>query len=208
MDDKSYSGFTKEEISIIKKLNNPYKIQEFVDTLGYNQGKRLCPAEVLREKKADCLEAALLAIAILKYHNIPCFLTDLESVRDEDHELCVYKINGRYGSIAQSKFLGLKFRNPVYASVRELVMSYFEHYFNYYGELTLRAYSVPVRFGKNTGWFYDHKKIEKIDEKLYKIRHHKIFDSDKRLPTVSVARFEREILIRPEGFSIGRKYRR
>lgn len=206
--EKDYSGFTKEEMLLIKKLSNPYKVQEFVETLEYNQGGRLCPQEVLRQRKADCLEAALLSIMILRYHKIECFLTDLESVRDEDHELCIYKSDGRYGSIAQSKFLGLKFRYPAYSSVRELVMSYFEHYFNFFGELTLRAYSVPVLLDKHSRWYYDNKEIEEIDKTLYTIKHYELIPKSKRFPTVSTARFEKEILILPKWARIGKKYRK
>ena len=161
----------------------------------------------MKQRRADCLEAALFAIMVFKFHRIPSFLVDLESVRDEDHELCVYKIEGKYGSIAQSKFLGLKFRNPVYKTVRELVMSYFEHYFNFFGELTLRAYSIPVRFGNDSSWFYSDRKIEEIDATLYHIKHYSVLDKKKRLPTIGAEKFRKETLIIPDGEKIGKKYR-
>jgi hypothetical protein len=204
-----FYGFAKEEISQLKRLKTPYKIQEFIETLGYNTGKRIAPINVLKLRKADCVEAAVFGSAVLLFHNIENFLIDLESVRDEDHVLCVYKLNGRYGSLAQSKFLGLKGRTPVYKKVRELVMSYFEHYFNFFGELTLRRYSVPVKMSKTDfSWLYEDKKMYELEKMLFKIRHFNILEKEKRLENVSKARFEKEIIIYPQGIRIGKAYKK
>ncbi|MFH2019936.1 MAG: hypothetical protein ABIJ34_00850 [archaeon] len=204
--DKSFERFSKQELAIIGKLNTPFKVQEFIDTLKYNESKRISSLEVIKGKKADCLEAAMFAIAVLKYHNYECFLVDLESVRDEDHELCIYKKDGLYGSIAQSKFLGLKGKYPVYKTIRELIMCYYEHYFNFFGELTLRAYSIPIRIS-NLKWIYSLDELEKIEKKLFTIKHYKIVDPDLKLPLVSIDKFRREILLFPKNIRVGKKYR-
>jgi hypothetical protein len=201
------SIYSKEEIKLLKSLNNPYKLQEFIDKLSYNTGKRICPAKILQEKRANCFEAALFCCAVLSYHGYETFLIDMESVRDEDHVLCVYKKGNRYGSIAQSKFLWLKGRTPIYFSVRELVMSYFEHFFNFFGELTLRRYSVPIRL-KGQAYVFDKKEISKIEANIFKTKHFTIIDEKKRLPLVSNEKFEREIVYLPKNARVGKKYQK
>ncbi|MBN2367416.1 hypothetical protein JXC34_00230 [Candidatus Woesearchaeota archaeon] len=202
-----FRNLSKQELSKIKKLYRPHKIQEFIDSLGYNTGKRLSVLRVLRERKADCLEAAVFASAVLQYHKIENFLISLESVRDEDHVLCIYKIKKRYGSLAQSKFLGLKGRSPVYSSVRELVMSYFEHYFNFFGELTLKKYSEPFFLDKlNKDWVSNDKVMYIIEKELCNMPHIRIIEDNPDLPRVGKERFAREILVRPKNIRIGRQY--
>jgi hypothetical protein len=207
MNKELFSKFTREEITILKKLNTPYKIQEFIDSFKYNTGKRICPLNVLRERKADCVEAAIFASAVLSFHNIKNFLVTLEAVRDEDHLLCVYKLGRKYGALAQSKFIGLRNKYPVYDTVRELVMSYFEHYFNFFGEPSLRRYSVPYKLKSDFKWLYNNKEIYKIDKETSEIKFHSILNNKKRLPRVNKLRFHREILIFPEKIRIGKRYK-
>ncbi len=207
MNKELFSGFSKEELAILKKLKTPYKVQEFINSFKYNTGKRICPLTVLREKKADCVEAAIFASAVLSFHNIKNFLITLEAVRDEDHLLCVYKIGRKYGAVAQSKFVGLRSRYPVYSSIRELVMSYFEHYFNFFGEPSLRRYSVPYKLKSDFKWLYNNKEIYKIDKETSDIKFYSVLDNKKRLPRVDKVRFQREILIFPVNVRIGKQYK-
>ena len=94
------------------------------------------------------MEGALLAAAALRVQGFPPLLVDLEAVRDDDHVLAVFRQRGRWGALAKSNYSGLRFREPVYRDVRELVMSYFEHYYNPLGEKTLRRYSRPVNLSR------------------------------------------------------------
>ena len=100
------------------------------------------------------MEGALLAAAALRVQGFPPLLLDLEAVRDDDHVLAVFKQHGHWGAIAKSNYSGLRFREPVYCNLRELAMSYFEHYYNLEAEKTLRAYSRPVNLGRfdRIGW--------------------------------------------------------
>ena len=86
----------------------------------------------------------LFAAAALRGTACPPLILDLASVRDDDHVIAVYRANGYWGAIAKSNYSGLRFRSPVYRTLRELALSYFEHYYNLKGEKTLRAYSRPV----------------------------------------------------------------
>ncbi|MBU0471612.1 MAG: hypothetical protein KKF89_04135 [Nanoarchaeota archaeon] len=146
--DLSDKGFSR----LINSLSNPFKLQEFIISVSYNTGNRLSPFEVANLLKGDCLEVAVFAVFVLKHHGYDAFLVDLEAVRDEDHVIAVYKLNGKYGSIAQSKFVNLQQRMPVYSTVKELVMSYFNSYFNFFGELTLRRYTEEFRIDKFLKW--------------------------------------------------------
>ena len=128
-------GFDAGETRVLKALKTPEKIQRFLDTeIAYNKepdGDTIrSPRRVLRDRLAHCLEGALLAAAALRVQGFPPLLLDLEAVRDDDHVLAVFKQHGHWGAIAKSNYSGLRFREPVYRSLRELVMSYFEHYFN------------------------------------------------------------------------------
>ena len=146
-------GFTRQEITILKRLNAPEKIQRFLDEeLAYNKevDGETCrsPRRVLRDMTGHCLEGALMVVAALRVHGHPPLLVDLEAVRDDDHVLAVFQQHGHWGAIAKSNYSGLRFREPVYRTLRELVMSYFEHYFNLKRERTLRRYSKPVNLGR------------------------------------------------------------
>ena len=146
----SPDGFRPDELAVLRGLKSPEKIQSFLDReIGYN--KEPCgptcrsPRLVLRDRLAHCLEGALFAAAALRLHGDPPLLLDLEAVRDDDHVLALFRRHGHWGAIAKSNYSGLRFREPVYRTLRELAMSYFEHYYNLSGEKTLRTYSRPVR---------------------------------------------------------------
>ena len=171
-------GLSKSELAIFKRLNTPIKIQDFLDALPINFEEKeetyLSPRRVLREHKAHCLEGALLAAAILWFHNEPPLLLDLKTKdNDEDHVVALYKRGGRWGAISKTNHASLRFRDPVYKNIRELVLSYFHEYFvNKTGEKTLRSYSRPFnlkKFGQT--WVTAAENLDKIAEKLDHSRH-------------------------------------
>ncbi len=106
------------------------------------------PRRVLRAGTAHCLEGAIFAAAALRVLGHPPLLLDLEAVQDSDHVLAVFRVRGHWGAIAKSNFSGLRFREPVYRTPRELALSYFEDYMNLRGERTLRAFSRPVNLAR------------------------------------------------------------
>ena len=171
---------TRQELQQFRKLSTPQKIQKYLDDLPYNKEPRgpTCrsPRRVIRDGTAHCFEAALLAAAALRVNGLPPLIFDLEAVRDDDHVLAIYRTNGYWGAIAKSNYAGLRFREPVYRSLRELALSYFEHYYNLKGEKTLRAYSGPVnlsRFDRNR-WMTSEEDLWAIPEYLLDIRHTQI----------------------------------
>ena len=131
------------------------------------------PRRVLREKTAHCLEGAIFAAAALRANGYPPLIIDFEAKRDTDHVLAVYQTDGCWGAIAKSNFTGLRYREPVYRSLRELALSYFEDYFNLLGERTLRRYSAQVNLKRfdHLDWMTTEKPVWFIAEYLTKIHH-------------------------------------
>jgi hypothetical protein len=162
-------------------LRRPDNLQRFLDEeVAYNKEPDgpTCrsPRRVLRDRTAQCMEGAMLAAAALAVNGHPPLLLDLEAVRDDDHVMALFRHGGLWGAIAKSNYSGLRFREPVYRTIRELAMSYFEHYFNLQGEKTLRGYSRPVslkRFDR-IGWMTAEEDVWAVPEFLCTIAHSKI----------------------------------
>ncbi|MGO9317069.1 MAG: hypothetical protein ACLPXT_11300 [Terracidiphilus sp.] len=171
-------GLDAGEMRVLKALKTPERIQRFLDTeIAYNKEPKgdtiRSPRRVLRDGVAHCFEGALLGAAALRVQGYPPLLLDLEAERDDDHVLAIFRQQGHWGAIAKSNYSGLRFREPVYRSLRELVMSYFEHYFNLKREKTLRRYSRPVNLKRfdRIGWMTAEEDLWAISEYLEKIPH-------------------------------------
>jgi hypothetical protein len=173
--------FTREERAIFRRLTTPEKIQQFLDCdLDYNKEPdgSTCrsPRRVLRDRTAHCMEGALFGAAALRMLGHPPLLVDLEAVRDDDHVLAVFRSRDHWGAVAKSNYSGLRFREPVYRTVRELVMSYFEHYYNLEKEKTLRRYSRPVNLTRfdAIGWMTAEDDVWPIPDHLCDVPHSRI----------------------------------
>jgi hypothetical protein len=172
------NGFDHRELATFRRLSTPERIQRFLDDeVHYNKepGGSTCrsPRLVLRDRLAHCLEGALFGAAALSVQGWKPLLLDLEAVRDDDHVLAVFRQRGAWGAIAQSNYSGLRFREPVYRNLRELAMSYFEHYYNWKGEKTLRTYSRPVHLSRFDGihWMTSEEPLWPISDYLFGISH-------------------------------------
>lgn len=142
---------TDEQRDILRGLDAPEKIQAFLDTCSYvAEYTNRCPARVIAERRAHCLDGALFAAMALRRLGYPAVVVDIfpEPGLDDDHVLAIYKRNGRFGAVAKSNFVGLRYRDPVYLTLRELVMSYFEMFFNIDGVKTLRSYAPPLNLAR------------------------------------------------------------
>jgi len=167
-----------KERSILRGLRTPAGIQRFLDhEIAYNKEPDgpTCrsPRRVLRDRTAHCMEGALFAAAALRELGHPPLLLDLEAVHDDDHVLAVFRRAGFWGAIAKSNYSGLRYREPVYRNLRELVMSYFEHYYNLRKEKTLRAYSRPVNLARfdSIAWMTSEEDPWAVPEYLCTISH-------------------------------------
>jgi hypothetical protein len=167
-------ALSDSERQVVARLTTPRDIQAFLDELLYSaEPIYRCPLRVLRERIAHCFDGALFAAAALRRLGYPPLILEiLPSARDDDHLLALYKRDGHWGAVAKSNFVGLRFREPVYRTLRELVMSYFEQYYNVDREKTMRGYTMPLNlkaFDK-LDWTVNDEPLEGIAQRLEKIR--------------------------------------
>ncbi len=166
--------FSRAELRSLRALKTPAGIQRFLDDLPYNLGYTArSPKKVLQDRTASCLEGAIFAAAALRIIGFPPLIFDLEADRDTDHVLAIFKVRGHWGAIAKSNFTGCRYREPVYRTLRELAMSYFNIYFNLRWERTLRRYSRPVNLARfdRRNWMTTDKPVWFIAEHLCDIPH-------------------------------------
>src|SRR3990172_60801 len=141
----SAETLTRVEQRLLTRLDSPSKIQTFLDSIPYSaEDIYRCPRRVMRDRRAHCFDGELFAAAALRRLGYPPLVIDMLADHDDDHLLALYKVDGHWGAVAKSNFVGLRFREPVYRTVRELAMSYFEHFYNVRREKTLRSYTVPL----------------------------------------------------------------
>jgi hypothetical protein len=166
--------WSEEEINFLKTLDEPDKIQGFLDIIDYNPNYECrSPRWVITKRSAHCFEGALFAAAVLNFNGYKPLLVDMRSYNDDDHVIAVFKEDSHWGAVAKSNFTTLRYREPVYRSLRELVMSYFDFYFNTNGDKSLRSYSRPLDLS-----IYDYRKwvttdedLEYIGDKLNQMHH-------------------------------------
>ena len=171
-------GLNEKEIKILKALNTPKKIQDFLNKIPINFEEKgdtcLSPRMVLREHRAHCIEGAMVAAVALRLNGEKPLVLDLTSVpRDFDHVVCVFKRNGCLGAISKTNHAVLRYREPIYKSIRELVMSFFHEYFDDNGKKTLRQYSLPVDLSRfdHLNWMASEENVWEIPDYLAKVKH-------------------------------------
>jgi len=170
---------TFAELKLFRRLNTGKKIQDFINKIPINfeeNKKDTCysPRKVLKENKCHCIEGAILAALILRVNGHSPLLVDLTANnKDFDHVIAVFKKQKKWGAISKTNHSTLRYREPIYNSVREIVMSYFNEYYNDDGKKTLRSYSNPVnlsRFDK-IKWMTTEKELWEIPDYLARIKH-------------------------------------
>ena len=167
-------GFTPQELRALRALKTPHGIQRLIDQMPYHlAGTSWSPRMVLRERTCHCLEGAIFGAAALRVLGFPALVVDLEAKYDTDHVIAVYQVRGHWGALAKSNYTGCRYREPVYRSIRELALSYFDVYFNLRGERSLRRYSKPVNLARfdHLDWMTAEKNVWFIAEYLCEIPH-------------------------------------
>ena len=172
---------TKKEISIFSKLTTPQKIQNFLDSVPYNYEKKgetcMSPVRVLQNKKANCIEGAMLAATALWLQGEKPLILSLKVTKDDYyHAVALFKQNGYWGAISKTNHAVLRFRDPIYKNIRELALSYFhEYYLSKNGKKTLRGYSKPINL-KQFGivWVTSQTDLWDMVEKIYFASHTQI----------------------------------
>ena len=167
-------SWNREEIKFLKTLNNPDKIQVFLDSIDYNPNYECrSPRWVIKKRSAHCFEGALFAAAALQFIGYKPLIVDMKAVNDDDHVVAIFKEEGHWGAVAKSNFTSLRFREPVYRSLRELIMSYFDFFFNVDGYKSLRSYSLPFDLTKfeSRNWATTDEDLEYIGDKIETLHH-------------------------------------
>lgn len=165
---------TDAERGLVRALTTPDRIQAYLDETPYSLEERYrCPLSVLRDRKAHCFDGAIFAAAMLRRLGHPPLVVDLlPNERDDDHMLALFRVDGRLGALAKSNFSGLRYREPIYRSLRELILSYFEDYFNAAGEKTLRAYTVSLDLARfdQQHWLVSDEAMDLVGDALGRLR--------------------------------------
>jgi hypothetical protein len=193
------AGFTPKELRQLRSMKNPYGIQRFLDDVPYHlEDTAWSPRRVLAEQTAHCLEGAIFAAAALRANGYPPLLLDFEADHDTDHVIAIFREYGCWGAVAKSNYSGCRWREPVYRTLRELALSYFNIYFNLRRERTLRRYSRPVSLKRfdSQHWMTTEKPVWFIVDHLFEIRHYPLLmkAQEKRLHRIDDRLFRAECL--------------
>ena len=172
-----FNGFTASELRKLRSLKTPHGIQRYMDDMPYHLADTgWSPRVVLRENTSHCFEGAMFAAAALRANGYPPLIVDLEAENDTDHVIAVYRTDGHWGAVAKSNYTGCRYREPVYRSLRELAISYFDVYFNLRRERSLRTFSRPIHLSR-----FDHlegmtteQPLWFLAEYLFTVRHYQL----------------------------------
>lgn len=172
------SQLSDKQVKLYRRLTTPAKVQDFLDTLNVNFEERgetcMSPLRVLQTGKAHCMEGAMLAASILRYHGYQPLAMDLRAQDpDVDHIVTPFKLGARWGAISKTNHAVLRYREPVYKNLRELALSYFHEYFDDRGRKNLREYSVPVSLSRfdSIDWETSEKDLWEIPQYLDDAKH-------------------------------------
>jgi hypothetical protein len=169
---------TKNERRILGRLTTPERLQAFLDDLDYRSEEIYrCPLRLLRDRRGHCYDGAVLAAMVLGRMGYPPRIVELlPNRRDDDHILAVYRQGGGWGAVAHSNFTGLRYREPVFRDLRELVMSYFEEFFNLAREKTLRGFTAPVNLAAFDSrlWMTRDETMREIARRLDRVPHRRL----------------------------------
>jgi len=174
---KFSEALSRKDRTQFARLSSPAKIHAFLDNIPYSAEDRYrCPLSVLRDRKAHCYDGAVFAAAALRQLGHAPVIIDMLAYNDDDHLLALYKRGDRWGAVAKSNFVGLRFREPIYHTLRELVMSYFEQYYNLHRQKTLRTYTLPLNLKSfdRLNWLTDDAAMDAIADRLGEIRQVKL----------------------------------
>ena len=171
-------NLSKKEEWLFKRLSTPQKIQDYLNSIpnNFEEHSETCmsPRRVMREKKAHCIEGAIFAGAVLWYHGKkPLVLHFSTTKRDEDHVIALFKEGGLWGAISKTNHAILRYRDPVFKTIRELALSYFNEYYEYgNGKKSLRGYTSPINlkiFGND--WVTEERELWGISDELTGSKH-------------------------------------
>lgn len=193
-------GLSKGEFAVLRRLDSPAKIHDFLFHLGQNfelDGRDTCHSvrSVLRLRRAHCIEGAMVAACAMWIHGEPPLLMDMQAVKDVDHVIALYRRGGCWGAYSKTNSFGLRGRDPVYRSLRELAITYFHEYTNKRGAKTLRTYSRPydLRRMDASKWVTGEDGAWDLIDALEATRHYKLVTTRQTRLVRRADRFETKL---------------
>jgi hypothetical protein len=176
------SRLNATQLQQVERLVSPAEIQAYLDGIPYiAEELDRSPLSVLTDKQAHCLDGGIFAALVLARLGHRPLIMDLvpEPGADDDHVLALFQANGKWGCIAKSNYAFLRFREPVYRSLRELAMTYFESFTNTKKEKTLRGYTFPLDLTLfSPEWMWSESGIAKISRRLYRRKPIPLINND------------------------------
>ena len=172
-------GLSPAEFAVLQRLDSPLKIQAFLNATPINHeldGETvLSVREVIRQRRAHCIEGAMLAACALWVHGDPPLVMHLDCHEsDYPHVITLFRRAGSWGALSKTNGAPLRYRDPIYRTLRELALSYFHEYSNRRGHKTLRSYSVPfdLRRLPLEAWVTNEKSCWPAHDRLVELRHY------------------------------------
>jgi hypothetical protein len=209
--DRLKAVLTPDERRLLSRLNTPNKIQDYLDTLPINfelHGETyMSPRRVIALQTAHCFEGALLAAAAIAYHGGRPLLLDIQTSDGEDHVIALYKRGRYWGAISKTNHSTLRYRDPLYASVRELALSYAHEYIDDAGVKTMRAYSAPYDLSRLAPerWVTQGDELFFLVDSLDRSKHFDVVPNNNRTVLRRASMLERHILTLSEWNTRGTK---
>ena len=170
-----------QQKTLFTSLDTPSKIQAYLDSIPYRVEDHNCSVlSVFRDGKAHCFDGSLFGAAALRQIGYDPIVVQLLPENDDDHMLAIYKRHNRFGAVAKSNYAGLRSREPVFSSLRELVMSYFKDFYNLNGLYSLRGYTFPIELKPydRYDWMISDEGAQHIVRRLDSVRKIKVLTSE------------------------------
>lgn len=177
------NGISAHIQAVLEKLRTPADVQAYLDSLFYDGTDiNRTAVEVFEQQKAHCLDGGIFGALALRHLGYRPLIIDLVPAprTDDDHVLAIFKRHGGWGAIAKSNYVGLRYREPIHRTLRELVMTYFEAYYSINGQRTLRAYTRPLDLSRydRLRWWESHPGLETVIQRLYSLKSIPLLELD------------------------------
>lgn len=172
-------GLAPREFAVLQRLATPERIQAYLNATPINHeigGETvLSVREVIRQRRAHCIEGAMLAACALWVHGETPWVMHLDCHEsDFPHVIALFRRAGAWGAISKTNGAPLRYRDPIYRTLRELALSYFHEYSNRRGHKTLRSYSCAfdMRRIDPQEWVTAEKSCWSAHDRITELRHY------------------------------------
>ena len=193
-------GLTQREFDTLKRLDTPQKIQDCLNgmTVNHELGGEtvLSVREVMKQRRSHCIEGAFFAACALWVHGAPPLVMHLDcDLSDYPHVVALFRVRGHWGAISKTNGVALRYRDPVYRSLRELAITYLHEYSDKKHRKTLRSYSVAFDMRRMDPrlWVTSEAQCWEAHDRLAAVRHYPLVSARQARLLSTRDAFERQI---------------